>query len=328
MEQKLKTKFTDTFNVPHPIISAPMNLVSGGKLASAVSRAGGFGLIGGGYGDSRWVQNAFEEAENTPVGIGFITWSIMKKPDLIEWCLSRKPAAIMVSFGDAEGIILRAKRLEIPTIWQVQTLRQAEQAIKAGTDVIIAQGQEAGGHAKDRGLFSFLPAIRDLAGPDQIIMAAGGIADGRGLAAALTLGADGIMMGTRFYACKEADTPESAQDLLIKNGGDDTLRSEIFDIARGLDWPSSWTGRVIENDFARQWKGNIKELKQNARTEQHRYNNADPEDYTIKPVIAGEALDLITEIKSAEEIINETVSEAVNILQKIPSIIVSQENNK
>lgn len=325
MEHRLKTKFTDTFNVPHPIISAPMNLVSGGKLAAAVSKAGGLGLIGGGYGDGKWLENAFSEAEDIPVGIGVITWSILRQPHLIEWIIARKPAAILVSFGNAEDIIKQAQAANIPTMWQVQTLEQAKQAIRAGTDVIIAQGQEAGGHAKDRGLFSLLPAIRDLAGADQIIMAAGGIADGRGLAAALTLGADGILMGTRFYASREADTPKSAHDLLIKNGGDDTLRSSIFDIARGLDWPDTWTGRVIENEFSDQWKGQINNLIQNAEAEQQRYNNADPEDYTIKPVIAGEVLDLITEIKSAEEIIESTVSEAVKILQQTPSHIVIKE---
>ncbi len=316
MEQMIKTKFTERFNISHPVISAPMNLVSGGKLASAVSDAGGLGLIGGGYGDGKWLDEEFRQAGDSNVGVGIITWSFQQQPHLIEWVIAKKPAAIMVSFGDAEDIIKAAKAENIPVIWQVQTLEKARQALAAEADIIIAQGQEAGGHAKDRGLITLLPAIRDIAGADQIIMAAGGIADGRGLAASLILGADGIMMGTRFWASDEATGPDSAKNILINSGGDQTLRSSIFDIARGLDWPETYSGRVVENEFSNKWKDNLDGLKENAEAEQKLYNNANPEDFTIRPVIAGEALDLISDIKPAKAIIHDTVSEAAKILKE------------
>ncbi len=322
MEQMIKTKFTENFGIPHPVISAPMNLVSGGKLSAAVSDAGGLGLLGGGYGDARWLDQEFRQAGNSNIGIGLITWSFMQKPHLIEWIIAKKPAAIMVSFGDGEDIIKAAKANNIPTIWQVQTLQKAEQALAANVDIIVAQGQEAGGHAKDRGLITLLPAVRDIAGPDQIIIAAGGIADGRGLAASLMLGADGIMMGTRFCACDEAGGSQSAKNILLNTGGDKTIRSSVFDIARGLDWPETYSGRCIENEFSDKWKENIDGLKQNAKTEQDRYNNADPEDFTVRPVIAGEALDLILEIKPAKTIIENTVAEAAGILKKASNHLI------
>ena len=195
MPARLKTRFTEFFDVDHPVMLAPMDKVAGGALAAAVTRAGGLGLIGGGYGDTAWVEQAFRDAGNERVGIGFITWSVLRTPGLIEKALSHQPAALMVSFGDAEEVVTRAKAQDTPTIWQVQTVAQAVQAVNAGVDVLVAQGQEAGGHGMDRGLMALLPAVRDAAGPDQIILGAGGIADGRGLAAALMLGADGVMMG-------------------------------------------------------------------------------------------------------------------------------------
>ncbi|MGH1352461.1 MAG: NAD(P)H-dependent flavin oxidoreductase [Methyloligellaceae bacterium] len=322
MEQLIKTKFTERFGITHPVISAPMNLVSGGRLSAAVSEAGGLGLLGGGYGDGKWLDREFRQAGNSRVGIGMITWSFMQQPHLIEWVIAKKPAAIMVSFGDGEEIIKVAKAENIPTIWQVQTLEKAKQALAANVDIIIAQGQEAGGHAKDRGLMTLLPAVRDMAGPDQIVIAAGGIADGRGLAASLALGADGVMMGTRFYACEEASSPDTAKKILTSTGGDKTVRSGIFDVARGLDWPETYSGRCIENEFSNKWKENISGLKQNAKLEQDRFNSADPEDFTIRPVIAGEALDLISEIKPAKTIIDNTVAEAAEILKKASGYLV------
>lgn len=128
MAARIRTRFTDFFQLEHPIMLAPMDKVAGGGLAAAVSRAGGLGLIGGGYGDSAWLQQAFRDAGNQVVGVGFITWSLLRQPALLDWVLARQPKAIMVSFGDAESVIRAAKAAEIATIWQVQRLTQAKQA--------------------------------------------------------------------------------------------------------------------------------------------------------------------------------------------------------
>ncbi len=314
MDSKLTTKFTERFGIEHPVMLAPMDKVAGGKLAAAVSRAGGLGLIGGGYGAPDWVEQAFAEAGNQRVGIGFITWSLRRTPGLLEQALAHDPAAFMVSFGDAEDIVAVAKEAGVPTIWQVQRLAQAEQALEAGTDVIVVQGQEAGGHGMDRGLMALLPAVRDLAGPEQILLGTGGIADGRGLAAALMLGADGVMLGTRFWASAEADGSDIAKARLVATRGDDTVRSKVFDVARGAEWPWHYTGRIVCNDFLQRWHGNIEGLKQAAEEQRAAYEASDPDDFDTRVLIAGEALDLIDRIEPAERIVNNVVKEAAALL--------------
>jgi nitronate monooxygenase len=322
MEQLIKTRFTERFGIAHPVMLAPMDLVSGGRLAAEVSAAGGLGLIGGGYGDADWLETAFREAGNQRVGVGFITWSLMQQPDLIDLALSHTPAAFMVSFGDGEAALAAARDAGVPTMWQVQRLAHARQAIAAGTDVIVVQGQEGGGHGMDRGLTALLPAVRDLAGPDQILLAAGGLADGRGLASALMLGADGVMMGTRFWASAEADGSDAAKSVLVQVTGDDTVRSKVFDVARGRDWPWHFTGRVVANEFCRQWHDDIDGLKRDVDAQRSRYDTADQDDYAIRVTIAGESVDLIRSIEPAETIVHEVVGDAARLMQDARSYLV------
>ncbi|MDA7948127.1 MAG: nitronate monooxygenase [Hyphomicrobiaceae bacterium] len=318
MPARLKTRFTEFFDIDCPVMLAPMDKVAGGALAAAVTRAGGLGLLGGGYGDADWIEQAHRDAGNERVGIGFITWSVLRTPELVDQALSHKPAALMVSFGDAEDIIAKAKAQDTPTIWQVHTVAQAEQAAKAGVDVIVVQGQEAGGHGMDRGLMALLPAARDATGPDQIILAAGGIADGRGLAGALMLGGDGIMMGTRFCASAEADDTDIAKAGLVKATGDGTVRSKVFDVARAVDWPWHFTGRVVRNAFADKWVGNIEDMKMRAAEAQEAYNASQPDDHSIRALIAGEAVDFISRIEPAGDIVARIVEEASDLLKRAP----------
>lgn len=309
----IRTKLTEKFGIDHPILLAPMDKVSGGELAAAVTAAGGLGLIGGGYGDGAWLEEQFAAAKNQPVGVGFITWALAQKPELLDLCLERDPRAMIFAFGDATDFVKKCRTAKVPAIWQVHRVEQARQALAAGAEVIVVQGQEAGGHGMDRGLTTLLPAVRDLAGEDQIIVAAGGIGDGRGLAGALMLGADGIMMGTRFWAAAEANGLESAKSRLVDAKGDDTVRTKVFDVARGLDWPWHFSGRVLHNDYSRRWHGDVEALKAND-AERRRYNEAEAEDYTTRVVIGGEVVDLIDSIKPAGEIVTETVSQAEKLL--------------
>ena len=309
----IHTKLTKKFDIDHPILLAPMDKVSGGALAAAVTAAGGLGLIGGGYGDAGWLEEQFAEAKNQPVGVGFITWALAEKPQLLDLCLERKPRAMIFAFGDATEFVLKCRAADVPSIWQVHRVEQARQALAAGADVIVVQGQEAGGHGMDRGLTALLPAIRDAAGPKQIIVAAGGIGDGRGLAGALMLGGDGVMMGTRFWASQEANGLESAKAHLVETQGDDTVRTKVFDVARGLDWPWHYSGRVLHNDYSRRWHGDEGTLQAND-AERARYNGAEVEDYTTRVVIGGEVVDLIDAVKPAGEIVTQTVAQAEDLL--------------
>src|SRR4051794_4289907 len=184
----LSTRLTRRLGIRHPVLLAPMGSASGGRLAAAVTAAGGLGLIGGAYGDGDWIAAQFQAAGNQRVGCGFITWSLAKKPHLLAPVLARKPAALMLSFGDPRGFAPSIKAAGVALICQVQTLAHARIALEAGADIVVAQGAEAGGHGASRGLFPLLPAVVDLiaaSGSATIPVAAGGLADGRGLAAAL-----------------------------------------------------------------------------------------------------------------------------------------------
>ncbi|MBV8165510.1 MAG: nitronate monooxygenase, partial [Alphaproteobacteria bacterium] len=247
----LSTRLTRRLGIRHPVLLAPMGSASGGKLAAAVTAAGGLGLIGGAYGDADWIAAQFQEAGNQRVGCGFITWSLAKKPHLLAPVLACKPAALMLSFGDPRPFGPAVKQADVALICQVQTLAHARAALEVGADVIVAQGAEAGGHGASRGLFPLLPAVVDLiasSGADAIPVAAGGMADGRGLAAALMLGAEGVLVGTRFYASQESLAHDNAKQIITEKGGDDTLRTTVIDLARDItDWPAEFTARMIRN---------------------------------------------------------------------------------
>ncbi len=226
---------------------------------------------------------------------------------------------MIFAFGDATAYIARCKEAGVPTLWQVQRLDQARQALAAEVDILVAQGQEAGGHGLERGLTTLLPAVRDLAGDDQLVVAAGGIGDGRGLAASLMLGADGVMMGTRFFAAAEACGPPGAGARLVAATGDDTVRTRVFDLARGFDWPEGFTGRVLQNDFSRRWHGDDEGLRAQIDQERARYNAATVDDLATRVVHAGEVVDLITRVMPAAEIVAETVAEAARLLRGAPA---------
>src|SRR6056297_3426044 len=254
----MRTRLTDAFELTHPIVSAPMAFAAGGRLAAAVSHAGGLGLIGGGYGDANWLDGAFAEAGNARVGCGFITWKMAARPEVLDQVLARDPAALCLSFGDPAPFAPRIAEAGVPLICEVQSLRDAQRAAECGARVIVAQGAEAGGHGERRGTITLVPEVADwLAGhaPEVLLVAAGGIADGRGLAAALMLGADGVLVGTRFWAAEEALVAPGFQAAALAADGDMTLRSSLPDIARGLDWPAPYTIRSLRNGWTGQWEG-------------------------------------------------------------------------
>jgi nitronate monooxygenase len=300
--------------IEHPVLLAPMDIVSGGRLASAVSQAGGLGLLGGGYGDGEWVDREWDCAGNSPIGCGFITWSLAKNPQILERTLARKPVAIMLSFGDprpfAPAIRLAGARL----ICQVQTVSQAREAVEAGADIIVAQGTEAGGHGMSEPLFTLLPQVVD-ACPDVVVVAAGGIADGRGLAAALLLGAEGVMMGTRFYASQEANGHPEAKRRIVEAEAGQTVRSIVFDLSRGMRWPGPYTGRLLRNRHAETWLGHEKELEARMDDVVREYASArERGDFDVAGVIAGESCALIHDIPPAGEIVARIVTEAEHLL--------------
>ena len=220
----------------------------------------------------------------------------------------------MLSFGDIRPHAQKIKRAGALLICQVQTLHQVREAVANGADVLVAQGAEGGGHGISRGTFPFVPAVVDAA-PDVPVAAAGGVADGRGLAAALMLGADGVLVGTRFYASQEAAGLPAAKNRMMTATGDRTIRSILFDIARRNVWPAPYSGRVLQNDFSEKWRGREADLLQHQDEEAARYATARAAgDFDTAAVIAGEVVDLITDIPSAAEIVQRMTTSATRLL--------------
>jgi nitronate monooxygenase len=311
---RISTRLTELLRIEHPILLAPMDLVADGQLAAAVSRAGGFGIIGGGYGDEAWLKREMDAAGDARIGVGFITWSMARRPQLLDMVLERRPPAIMLSFGDVQPHAEKIKRADALLICQVQTLEQALDAAVNGADVLVAQGAEAGGHGISRSTFPFIPAVAD-AVPDIPIAAAGGIGDGRGLAAALMLGADGVLVGTRFYASQEAAGVQAAKNRMVMATGDRTVRGIIFDIARRNVWPAPYSGRVLRNDFSEKWHGRETDLLQQQDKEAERFAAARAAgDFDTAAVIAGEVVDLIADVPPAAEIVERMMTTATTLL--------------
>lgn len=310
----IETRLTQTLGIEHPIISAPMAFAAGGKLAAAVSAAGGLGLIGGGYGDRTWLDAQFDIADGHRVGVGFITWSLRKSPSLLTDVLKRRPAAVMLSFGDPRPFADEIRAAGAKLICQCQNIDHVRDAIDADADVIVAQGSEAGGHGAARGTFTFVPEAADLIAehaPQATLVAAGGVADGRGLAAALALGADGVLVGTRFWAAKEALVHPRHHQAAVDATGDETIRTGVVDIARQIEWPKGFSARVRNNAFVQRWHGRESELAQNVASEAPRYREAsavgDPD---ATGVWFGEAAGLVRSIEPAAAIVQTMARDA------------------
>lgn len=315
----LSTALTSRLGIRHPILLAPMDVVADARLCTAVTSSGGLGILGGGYGSKEWLSRELDLLANagTRFGIGFITWSMARQPALLELALERKPAAVMLSFGDPAPFVERIKRAGALVICQVQTVALAKEAVAAGADILVAQGTEGGGHGGSRGLMTLLPEVVDAVDPDIPVVAAGGIADGRGLAAALMLGAAGVLMGTRFYATTEAAAADAAKKLVVSATGDDTLRSIVFDISRQNVWPSPYTGRCLRNAYLDLWYGRELDLLRSLDEQSHRYAAARAAgNFDIAAVIAGESAGLVHTVPAAAEIVDRVVHEASELLAR------------
>ncbi len=312
----LSTAITEMFGIRHPILLAPMGDSAGGRLAAAVSNAGALGLIGGGYADPHWLEAEINNAAGASIGIGFITFALDKRPDTLTVALDSNPVAIQLSFGDPRPYVDSIRQSGARLICQVQSPDELALALEAGADVIIAQGQDAGGHGRpDRALMGLVPSVVDEVG-DTPVVAAGGIADGRGLAAALMLGAAGISLGTRLLASREALTTEAEAALLVSGRSHETVRTEVFDTIRGPGWPTGYDGRAIRNRLVDEWDAGAGKPRLHAM-----YAEATSGDYTLKPVWAGEGLDLIRSIEPAATIIDVIIAEAVERLGQASDLL-------
>ncbi len=308
-----------------------MALATGGQLAAACAQAGALGLVGGGYGDLTWTQREYTLASellrkqpdaHARLGCGFITWKLDENAEALDWVLTQQPCAIMLSFGDPRPYAARIREAGAALICQVQRLDQVALALEAGAAVIVAQGGEAGGHGANalegRSTFTLVPEIADhLAthAPDTLLLAAGGVADGRGLAAALMLGADGALVGSRLWATTESLAAPGAKTQATQTNGDGTARSQVFDILRRKNWPAPYDFRAIRNDLHRQLETNIAALQANPEAARADYDaGVKAGDFSKAHATVGEGVGLIADIAQASDVLARMSEQAIRVL--------------
>ncbi len=327
----LDTRFTERFQLTTPIALAPMALASGGALAAACAQAGALGLVGGGYGDLAWTQREYalaakllanNSAAHARLGCGFITWKLDENAEALDWVLTQKPCAIMLSFGDPRSYAQRIASAGAQLICQVQRLDQVPSAIEAGASVIVAQGGEAGGHGANalegRSTFTLVPEIADYLAansPNTLLLAAGGVADGRGLAAALMLGADGALVGSRLWATTESLAAEGAKRQAIQTTGDGTARTAVFDILRRKNWPAPYDFRAIRNDLHRSLESDIAALKAAPDSARASYDEGViSADFSRAHTTVGEAVGLIKDLPYTDALIERITAQAKSVI--------------
>ena len=312
----LRTALTSRFSLDHPIALAPMGGSAGGALASAVSDAGGLGFVGCGGGDQPWLDRELGLVTTTRAwGVGFLTWGVSAAS--VARALEFRPSAVLLSFGDPAPHLSAIRAAGAAVVLQVGDLESARRAVDLGADAIVAQGVESGGHgwAKGRGTMAFVPVVVDLAG-DIPVLAAGGIADGRGVAAALALGAAGALIGTRFQATPEAVVDERISTALVEGKAEDTERSTVLDVVRGSPWPQEYPGRSLPHPLLSEWRDREDELRADPAAVVTAYQAGVKDGTVPPPVWAGEGLDLITGLVPAGELVRQLGAEAESALAR------------
>jgi len=253
-------------------------------------------------------------------GVGFITWALERAPGVLDTALSYSPEFVFLSFGDPRPFADRIRSGGARLVCQVQCLRHVDQALGAGAIAIVAQGTEAGGHGGDRSTLPFVPGMADYLvkhSPSTLLLAAGGIADGRGLAAALMLGADGVLVGSRFWASEEALTPRIATDRAMSVTGDETVRTRSIDALRGVPWPQEFSFRIGRNKLTEQWAHREEEATQSFGTLAETYAEARlRQDLDIVVTVVGECVGIIHDRGSAASIVDAMVAEAQSLLMR------------
>jgi nitronate monooxygenase len=319
----ISTRLTERLGIRHPILCAPMGLVTGGALAAAVSRAGGLGIVGGGYagtlGGEPDLEIELTRAKSGKFGVGFITWALERAPKMLTMALKHSPMCVFLSFGDPRPFAAEIRDAGAALICQVQFMSQIDAALEAGAAAIVVQGTEAGGHGATRSTFPFVPEAADYLkqrSPGTLLIAAGGIADGRGLAAALMLGADGVVVGTRLWASAEALTPKAHTDNAIGKSGDATIRTKALDALRGAPWPREYSFRILRNKLTDNWADREDEAFRAFGSLSEKYAQARAQnDLDTVAVICGEAVGLLRDRPTAESIIQSMVTQAADLLR-------------
>ena len=308
----METLLTQLLGTRVPILNAPMTPQAGGALARAVSAAGAFGMLGFDE-DETEAQIAeqiaiLQQEPAVPFGIGLVAWVLERSPRLLDLAIAARPKLISISFGDPAPYERRVHDAGIFLGSQVQSRAWAQTALDAGVDVLVAQGSEAGGHTGSAaGTLPLLQIILDMT--DKPVLAAGGIATGRGLAAVLAAGAAGAWIGTPFLLAKEARNSDAARERIRASDETQTIYTRVYDRVTGKAWPNEFGGRALRTAFLERWTGHEEELL----ADKNAVAQFDPKE----KLYAGQSVGLLHEIKPAAQIVREIADSAEHLLASI-----------
>jgi len=322
MRGVITTRFTELFDLQYPIMSAPMALHSGGTLAAAVSEAGGLGSFGClGLGGADWLRDEIARVQkqtSRPFAVGYITPFLSFMTELFDIALESGVRVIALSFAPVQPWLSRAHDAGAKVIAQVQSFELLHDALDAGADGIAIQGNEAGGHTGPLGLIPFLTQALDIVDGRVPVLAAGGIANARALAAVIAAGADGAWIGTPFLATPEAvEVPDGYKQLVVDSDGQDTVFGTLFDRIGGAPWPEPVGVRMRRNQFLREWEG--RDAEAIARREElvaQWVPQGQPFDPERTPVFYGPGAASVSAIRLAGDIVRSLAEEAERLLSQ------------
>jgi nitronate monooxygenase len=301
----MRTWLTERLGIHIPVVCAPMAGVAGGELALAVSRAGGLGMLGvGDRTPGSWIreQCAVVEPAALPYGIGLQSWAQQLNPDQIPATLASAAVLVSLSYGpyaDQVEEFRAAGRLVATAVGTPQEAREAEDV---GVDLIVARGAEGGGHGRDAvSTLVLLQAVLDTVRTP--VVAAGGIAGARGLAAVVAAGAAGAWVGTAFTATAESMSTSRARERLVAAAVTDTVYTRTFDIAARARWPRQFGERALRNGFSEEWSGRDAELEASDAAARRMSEARAADDYDTACLDAGEGVGLITDVRPAADVV-------------------------
>jgi NAD(P)H-dependent flavin oxidoreductase YrpB (nitropropane dioxygenase family) len=318
----IRTRLCGMLGIEHPVVLGGMPTVyNTPALAAAVSAAGGLGIIGCTYlppDDIAELAAAVRELTPRPFGLNALMFlddrngyeAILREaPELVSLAWARKDQDLSAWFDEAHAAGSQVS-------FMAADLEEARRGAEAGADVIVAQGTEGGGHVGWMALSVLLPMVVEAVSPVPVL-AAGGIADGRGLAAALAFGADGVLLGTRFLASEESGLPAAHKRAIVDSDGHDTVLTEIPDLITGMTWPGAMS-RVRRNRLIERWAGRELALQDNRAEVAESVQKARAAgDRQEAPLFYGQDAGLIHDLPTAAEIVARIVAEAEQIITEI-----------
>jgi nitronate monooxygenase/enoyl-[acyl-carrier protein] reductase II len=322
----LRTAFCELFEIESPVLQAPIWPATSPELVAAVSEAGGLGSLGAVNSSADDVRARIERIRaltDRPFAVNHVVPRLDEEAFAVT--LEARPAAVSFALGDPGDLVERARAAGAKVFHQVHTVAQAREAARQGVDVVIAQGSEAGGQGLVEGVGSLalVPQVVDAVAPTPVL-AAGGVADGRGLAAALALGAAGVNVGTRFLASQEASASEAWKQRILEIESEETVRFQTWSEIMPAGGGYGVVPRVIRTDFVTRWERAPDEARAQAEQlgSQIMASVREGRQHEMTP-FTGQTAGLIRELLPAAEIVRRMVSEAERALDAASALRTS-----